>query len=272
MKFSHKLIISYIGIILITSLLYVYFKQKTAIREGASLGDEISRSVMNGIKPILNDITGPFNPLISIVNEVGQDLKQIPSRLAYINAALQSFGKGMESAFVNPGKSIALVGKDVGNIVGNVETSTGNYLTQFFEVYIASIGICVGDKLANLPSCFGIYILQIIGYILYYMTIGLPIYLIDLSTGGFLNLNKTVIDIFQFLQTIIMEIYGSHINAITRKCYNCNISPLPQFNNVPITNAVNTLKTDYNTTIPGYMNEIKTNFETSGRDFTKIFN
>jgi hypothetical protein len=269
MKISHKLIISYIGIILITSLLYVYFKQKTTIQEGSLSGD-ISKSIMGGIRPIIDNATGPFRPLISIVNNLGEELNKMPTRINNINVSIKSFGESFEVLFVNPGKSIALVGKDVGNIVDNVETTTSKYLTQFFEIYIASIGICLGDKLANLPSCFGIYVLQIIGYILYYMTIGLPIYLIDLGLG--LNLTKIIFDFFELMQTLILEIYGTHITAIIKKCYSCNISPLPQFNNVPIKNAVNTLKHDYNTTIPGYMNEIKTKFQKSGTDFTKIFN
>ena len=286
MKTKHKFIICYIGIIIITSIIFIYFNEKSQVQEGllgipgtesvktpkAPSTDSIGKSILDGLKPILDDVTTPFQPLISIVNEVGEDLKQIPARLELIGHSLVTFGKAFESTFVNPGKSVGILGKDVGNVIGSTWNAVfQNFLHDFFGIYIGSLVICFYEKLKSLPSCFGIYVVKTIGYITYYMFIGMPVYMLDLFTGGMLNLQATIDKLYALIVDVVMFFFSERLNQIYKKCFYCPVPPMPIFNPDKINDAVNTITYDVNKTIPDLMNDIKANYYDYGSEVKGIF-
>jgi len=264
MKVEHKLIISYVGIILITSLLWMYFKkqdqlqyQKQAkIKEGFDINNPF-----DGLDDIIND--GLNKVIDPLKNPVVNFFMDIRDAFDAMTVASNDLNKALDYLFVQGGKDF----KDIGQKTVDVAETTFTHL----GITLASLGECTAKMLTNLPSCFGFYVCQLIGYTLYYLFIGLPIYLIDLLSGGFLDLQPTMDNIFELLTDLAVNTFGDSILSVNEKCYSCNIIPMPAISATPIINATNKMNYDFNNDIPNNFYKVKIDLNNVGHFLGKAF-
>lgn len=265
MKIEHKLIISYIGIILITCLLWMYFKkQQGKIQEGLKMPNfdkiivkPIKKGFNDGIvKPLENTAKNAVKPLLNFFKDIRNAFKEM-------TVASNDLNKALDFLFTQGGKDFADIGKKTWDVTE----------ITFKDIWISTVSVmdCIAKVSINIPSCFGFYIGHLTGYILYYLFIGLPIYLIYLMSGGFLDLEPTINDIFSLFANITMDSFGDQIKSVTSKCYTCKIIPMPKISAAPIIDAAQKMNYDFNYTIPRKFYNVKTDLNSAGRYLKKAF-
>ena len=273
MKIEHKLIISYIGIILITSLLWMYFKkqdqiqyQKQAkIQEGFNFNDivvkPIKKSFNDGIvKPLKNAAEDTIKkPLQTFLNF----FKDIQDAFHAMSVASNDLDKALNFLFTQGAYDFADLSKTTWDVT---ETTYKHVLTSTISVWN-----CVTKVWQNRTYCFGIYAFTLIGYTFYYLFVGLPVYLIDLLSGGFLNVQSTIDAMFDILQFTIMDIFGDTVTLIHNRCFSCDIIPIPKISAAPIIDSANKMKYDFNNDIPNKFYNLRADFNSIGHYLGKAF-
>lgn len=262
MKVSHKLIISYIGIILITSLLFTYFKKIDKIQEGAKGMPDIGKILTKGFEKEKNKITK------EITNS--KPVKAMSDFIKNIKLAFKSLTKANN----NLDKALKFLFTQGGNDFKNIGDTTVNVAGKFFIDLWKSIDsalLCFKKIMTNIPSCFGFYVGQLTGYTLYYLFIGLPVYLIDLMTGGFLDIQSTIDNIFILVNGVTMNLFGDQVSSITNKCFRCKITPMSKISADPIKRAVQKMNNDFKHEIPNNFYKVGTDLKQFGNHMKKAF-
>jgi hypothetical protein len=260
MQLTHKLIISYIGIILITSLLWMYFQKQELIQEGAKF--KIGKK---GSDPFaaLKEIPKKIKEVEKFFKKMSKMVKNLKTGFTRLGGAIKKLNSAIKFGFVRGASDIKNIGDTTTNVAGkfliNLWISTVSFWNCFIKI------------MKNIPSCFGIYSIHGIGYLLYYLSIGLPVYLIDLFTAGFVNLQPTIDMIFELFFDMSTSMFGDHINSIYKKCYYCNITPMPFVSPEPIKQAFQKTKRDFKYVIPDKFNQANTKFVQAGNQIKSVF-
>lgn len=251
MKVSHKIIISYIGIILITSLLWMYFKKKNQIREGAK-GLDIMKPLKKEATKVANQIkkSPPVKAALNFVKNIQLSFKSAMKANKDLNNALTFL-------FTQGGNDFADIGKKTVNVAGKTFTN--------LWVSTDSVIKCIEKLWKNKTFCFAIYGIHGLLYILYCIGIGLPCYICDLFSGNIFNIQRNVdITIDNILNVeplkYVIDYFGFPIH---RDCYNCKITPMPKISANPIKISAQKMNHDFK-------HEIPNKFVKVGKDFSEI--
>lgn len=256
MQISHKVIISYIGIVLITSIIFLYYKNKQVIREGAA---------------------NPFKEISGFIKKITAAFKEIPIRINNFGKSFATVGKALGLEFTNLGKSSKLFVNDTESVIGTVFTSISDYLKNLFIKYLGPRFECGIQKIKDFNACFKYYFFNLISETLYSIFFGLPIFLIKLGSG--FDLEPTFNMIWEGICCIDDFIYGMvgyHFirwsDEIMDQCFLCkNLTPLPTFPDKPINDQIQKMQTDIHKTIPRLLNEPIKTFKEAGTQFKSVF-
>ena len=170
MQHLHKVMICYIGIILITSVLYVYTKNhKPPVQEGAkSIGDQISGAIL-----------GPLKPVISFVTDAIKSVASLKKRGENFQKSFKTLGTAFTQEFQAIGQGTVLVGNDI----ASAATTSTNYINDFFVKYLTPRFACGLQKITDFNYCFVYYLVNIVIETIYTIFVRTPVYAILLFTG-----------------------------------------------------------------------------------------
>jgi len=283
MKYSHKVITCYIGIVFITSGFYIYFKnlerkrQLEAMREGMISLDDIGNFFSNFPNMISNALSGPLQPIINLVNEIEDFFSSIPRRLQNVNNGFEDIGRAFLLEFKNLGASLEMGYDDISGFFALIPT-VFPFLGRFFTQYIGPRIMCGVKKVGNFRYCFLYYILEIIGQTIYSIWVRLPLFLILTLVG--IDLMPYVDMIWEFIDCIDIFFYsaiGFHIfrwsDDVMDRCFECRgLQPLPEFPTKPFNDQISKIDTDFSTTIPNLLKQPADLFKRAGSDFQAVFN
>ena len=247
--------------LLITSLLWMYFNKINQIQEGAK-GLDVGKQILKPLKKEATKVAKQIEKSAP-VKGILDFIKNIKLAFKSLTKANHDLNKALKFLFTQGGRDFADIGKKTVNVAGKTFTNLGASITSF--------GLCVGKIMTNIPSCFGFYIGHLIGYTLYYLFIGLPVYLIDLMSGGFLDVQSTIDTIFLILNTTMTDIFGDSITSITNKCFRCKITPMPKISANPIKKAAQKMNYDFNHEIPNNFIKVGSDLSEFGSHMKKAF-
>ena len=246
MLYTHKIIICYIGIIFITAIVFLYYKNKKdfPVREGLKLPDFK--------KLISNALTKPFKPVLDFIAKVNDVFTQFPKRFKMLKAGFEKIGKGIEKLFLGIPAAATLGANDIGGF----STSVGDYIQKLFIQYIGPGIECGFQKIGDFNNCFKYYGFNLFMETMYSIVIGLPIFIVKTGSGGLIDLEPTINTIWEGIVCIDEFIYGAvgyHFiqwsDDIMEKCFLCSkLKPAPSTG--PILNSISKIKHDFNYTIP----------------------
>jgi hypothetical protein len=267
----HKIILIYVGIIILTSIIFIYFKHKEEEerrREG-NFFDDISNTI-NDIKNFVNDITRFF--------------RSIPGRVSNFSKAFDKVGKGLKTSWLNLGLSLNEAGDNVGAFFP--------LIGKYFNNYLASRLKCSFEKMGKFKPCFKYYLLELIGEILYSIIVRLPAFILHLITGIDVNSQIDIVwNVIYWVDDIIYDLINYHIahwsDEILNECYLCEgLYPLPNFEyqinkihadfkSMEPDNQTRDPKSRYydpnHRTIPNLMSEPGQHFTDAANSFKKVF-
>ena len=261
MKYTTKITICYIGIIILTSIVFLYYKNKRSILEGARGSDPIKKL----LKPIMQPI-----------NDAKAGVKKIQTKFKSLGNGFAKVGKGIGKIFMGvPGA--ATVGA---NDVGGLSSSIGDYINKLFVQFLGPGIECGFQKIADFNYCAKFYFTNLIGETLYSIFIGLPIFTIKLFLGEtFGNNIEQVLNIIWdgviCIDDFVFAAVGYHIvrwsDEIQDKCFLCNkMKPAPSTE--PIKQKFTKLKQDITYKIPNLLwSDPVKEFKASGSDFKTFF-
>ena len=170
MKISllHKCIISFIGIILITSIIQNLLKKNEKIQEGLNKpsDDQIGKIMKDEIMKILykigDDIKKGLAPLIDFGNLLAHTfeytLPEIGKSLKY---AFDDIGNGIKLEFKNLGIGLKNGFEDIVEYI-KLFKYVFSYIDDVFKKYIGSRINCGIQKIGKLRSCFIFYFMCLI--------------------------------------------------------------------------------------------------------------
>jgi hypothetical protein len=180
MKYTNKVIVSYIGIIFITSGIYVYFNgARTKIREGMGLND-IGRffdSIGDFFSHFPDMLAKPFKPVMDFISKVSSFFATIPSRIKSVDRGFEDIGQGIKLEFVNLGKALRIGGDDIGGFLGLIP-SIFPYMKEYFIQYVWPRLTCSVQKVKDFRYCFIYYVAELIGQIIYSIHVRLPLFIL----------------------------------------------------------------------------------------------
>ena len=278
MQYLHKIAICYIGIILITSIFYLYFKIEIPVQEGMSIND-IGKT-LGKMGAFFSDfpklLSKPFEPITEFINRIKADLDEIPGRIKKFGSSFDKLGDALGAEFTNIGKSLQIGGDDIGGFLELIPTIFP-YLGKFFGQYLGPRINCGIEKIGNLNYCFFYYFMNMLGETIYTIFARGPIFLIKLISG--FDLNPTALMLWDgvyCLDDFLYGMFGYHFirwsDEIMDKCFLCkNLKPIPIFNTQPFNAQIAKIKTDYKTTIPNLLNEPVSIFKAAGSEFKSVF-
>jgi len=263
MKYTTKITICYIGIIILTSIVFLYYKNKKekSTQEGLNIGKEIEKAFKKPLKPILD-----------VVDKVKEVFAMVPKRFKALGNAFEKVGKGVGKIFMGI-PAAAIVGA---NDVDGLSTSIGDYINKLFVQYVGPGIECGFQKIADFNYCAKFYFTNLIGETFYSLFIGLPIFTIKLFSGVDLEPPLTIIwDGVLCIDDFVFGAVGYHIvrwsDEIQDKCFLCNkMKPIPSAE--PIKQKFTKLKQDFTYKIPDLLwSEPVNEFKSSGSDFKSFF-
>ena len=241
MKITHKLIISYIGIILITSLLWMYFKKQNRVQEGADVFKEI--------KDLIDDIKNGVKTMTSGIQNMLQDIIKLKEMGINVQNGIKKVGSGITQFESATRYAVTQGVNDIQNISDKTVDVSNKAFTDLNASW-TSFWDCIAKLQANWASCFGFYTIHLILQLLYYLSVGFPIYLIDLLTAGFINLEPTANLILGSLTDMTFKMSGDTITSVYNKCYYCNITPMTNVSATPIIEATQKMHNNFKYEIP----------------------
>lgn len=276
----HKIILIYVGIIILTSIIFIYFKHKEErekLREKFSFDDigKVFNPNQNGVSDafkqagdaldpqnIIDNILKPLQPIIDF-------FKFVPSRLNHVKNSTEDITNGIRTGWNNLGTSIKQGGDDIIDFFPLIDKFLNRYLKLRLD--------CTFDKMNNFRKCYGYYMLDLIGGFIYFITVKLPVLIIGLIIGcdlmPYVNMGWDVIYCADDFIFSILNFHFAHWpNGVLDDCYLCtDLPPQPGFiDQMNKTHAdfyslypdAKTLAKDPNhRTIPNLMNEPTANFE-----------
>jgi len=260
MQYLHKIIICYIGIILITAIIFILKIQPEPTQEGMSL----------------NDIGKTLGNIRSFFTNITKDLKQLPIRVNKFLSSFDTLGKALNSEFTNIGAALKLGGDDIGGFFELILTIFP-YLGKFFSQYLGPRINCGIEKIGNLNYCFFYYFMNMLGETLYTIFVRGPIFLIKLVSGFDLNPIAIMLwDGIYCMDDFLYGMFGYHFikwsDEIMDKCFLCkNLKSMPVFDTQGFNDQIAKIKTDYKTNIPKLLNEPVTIFKQAGSEFKSVF-
>ena len=284
MQHLHKVMICYIGIILITSILYVYTKNHGVIfyplririqplQEGLTNPFAKISSGAKDVADKANDaIIGPikdlFKPITDFVSQSIHDIASLKTRGENFQKSFKTLGTAFEQEFQAIGQGTVLVGDD---IAGAATTST-NYINDFFVNYLTPRFACGVQKIQDFNYCFVYYLVNIVLETIYTIFVRTPVYAILLFTG--LDMTSQVDMVWAgiyCLDDIMYESVGLHVmrwsDEIMDRCFLCkNLTPLPDSKKV--TRAFNKIGTDTTVTVPAMFNKANSSFTQFGNQLS----
>jgi len=258
--------ICYIGIILITSILYIYTKKyNPPIQEGLTNPFKIISSGTKDVTDKANDaIIGPikdlFKPITDFVSLSTHYIENLKTRGVNFQNAFKTLKTALEQEYQAITQGSTLIGNDI-NRVANTST---NYINDFFIKYLTPRFACGIQKIQDFNYCFFYYLVNLIKETIYTIFVRTPVYTTLLFTGydltSYINM---VWDGIYFIDDMIYSSFEIHIlrwsDEIMDRCFLCkNLSPLP--NSGPVTNAFNKIGTDTTKTVPAMFNNANSSF------------
>lgn len=305
----HKIIISLIGIIIITSIIQIIFKVKMKVQEGLSTkeigrrlnrafeGDKIKgafekafdknnmkRAFEDAFNPILDKLKSGFDPMIKgftkFIDEVNNIIHNIIPQIGKdFQWAGEDIGNGIKLEFTNLGIGLKTGFQDVFEYIGLFKL-VFIYIDDFFKKYIGSRINCGLEKIGNLRTCFIFYFMDMIGHIIYYVLVKMPIWIIKLITNGYVDLQPSVnlgTDMINCVDDFIYGTIGYHIihypQWVLDKCYLCTkIKDIPAFPVKSFKDQAHKLNIDWNKAIPELLDQPKLLFNDAGKQLKAAFN
>ena len=164
MQYTTKITICYIGIIILTSIVFLYYKNKRPILEGAKGGDPFKKL----LKPIMQPI-----------NDAKAGVKKIQTKFKSLGNGFAKVGKGIGKIFMGI-PAAAVVGF---NDADGLSSSVGDYIQKLFIQFVGPGIECGFQKIADFNYCAKFYFANLIGETFYSLFLGLPIFTIKLFSG-----------------------------------------------------------------------------------------
>ena len=287
MKISllHKCIISFIGIILITSIIQNLLKKNEKIQEGLNkpsddqIGKIMKAEIMKILYKIGDDIKKGLAPLIDFGNLLAHTfeytLPEIGKSLKY---AFDDIGNGIKLEFKNLGIGLKNGFEDIVEYI-KLFKYVFSYIDDVFKKYIGSRINCGIQKIGKLRSCFIFYFMDMIGHILYYVFVFMPVWIIKLVTNGFIDLQPSV-DLGQNMVDCIDDFFygatGFHIvhypQSVLDECYLCKLKDMPEFPVKRFKDQAHKINVDWNQVLNEFLNQPLDIFKDAGYKFKAAFN
>ena len=287
MKISllHKCIISFIGIILITSIIQNLLKKNEKIQEGLDMpsGDQIGNMIKDGFMSLFDKIKNGFDQMVASIMGIINKIQN------FFDHTLRDIGQDLEYAFEDIGNGIKLEFKNLGIGLKTGFQDIFEYMTLFkyvfsyiddvFTKYIGSRINCGLQKIGKIRSCFIFYFMDMIGHILYYVFVFMPVWIIKLVTNGFIDLQPSV-DLGQNMIDCIDDfsygMSGYHIvhypQWVLDECYLCKLKDMPAFPLKPFQDQAHKINIDWNKALPELLNQPLDLFKDAGYKFKSAFN
>ena len=276
-SYLHKILISIIGIILLTSIFQI-FREKIieacqygkdpfcfdgmvrplidAVNKATDFFNGLPQLISNGMKkhiisPMEDFFKNLIKPLMQFIDEINDFFtKEIPEFFNDIKLAFDSIGEGLKSEIVDLGKGIGKGFDDIFTFIG-LFRYIFSYINNFFTTYIGSRMECGVDKIANIRHCSFYYFLDLLGYTLYLIIFKFPVWLIKIVTGQ--DLQPAVDKCFEAIDCFddfIYGLWGYHIihysDETMDKCYLCkNLHDIPTFPTKIFDDQITKIKTDF---------------------------
>jgi hypothetical protein len=123
------------------------------------------------------------------------------------------------------GKIFSLLGSFVPKVLSFITKFPINLFKTFVSIF--SYIICGFTRILTLPKCFGYYLLEIIGHILY-IPFAFGFWLLGLGW-----LEKQIWDLIDKIDCAFYSATGFHLihysDTIIKNCYSCKIIPMPHW-------------------------------------------
>ena len=272
MLYLHKVIICYIGIILITSALYIYTKHNlfrnilhspfhspfhSPLQEGASgIGGEIEKA-----------LSKPFKPVTNFIENVIKDIANMKKRGADFQTAFKTLGKAFDQEWNAIVGGAALAGNDI----AGAATTSSNFLNEFFIKYMGPLVKCGWQKITDIKYCFFYYAIELVCETIYTIMVRTPVFIISLFTGYDINPTIDMVwDVIYYIDDICYEFMGLHVikwsDEIMDRCFLCNVPPMPDPSKVA--NAFNKMGHDNTVVIPAMFNQANSSFTQFGNQLS----
>lgn len=212
---------------------------------------------------IFNEFIDKLSDFFNNLKRVGEGIAQIGDRFTHIKHGFDNSFKGIGLEFVNLGKSFKLGGEDIGRLLQLI----GQMVYDFLR--------CAYQLRKNMRCCFIFYIADFIGKLIY-MVIPLTVFVLRTFSGIDLRervkqMHKSIDQSDEMMHHYIGFHLAKYPDSVIRTCYTCP-------NNFSLRKSIQTIKqqandidTDFNHTIPEWLNEPRRVFNDAGKEFKSAF-
>lgn len=274
MYYLHKIILCYVGIILLTSIIFIIFKAKDRAEQVEQM--KAVEAFQEGLEDPFKKIGDAFNKISDFFKQVDKFFKMIPVRFARLGRAFDGIGKGIGKGFENTFKSTGIAFEDIVEYLKRLSNDYFPYLGKMFSTYFIPRVVCTAEKIANIKYCSIYYSVELVLGMIHSVVVKLPTWLILNITGVDIS---PIIDflgeIVMYIDTLIYENLGVHpfrwTDEVMQKCYWCKGIPDKPAYPENFTKIIKKMDTDFNVRIPKLMNEPSAIFKQVKKDFDIFF-
>ena len=302
LSYLHKILITIIGIILLTSIFQIFRERIIeacqygnnmfcfdgmvrplirAVDEATNFFNGLPQMIVNEMKkavitPIENSFKAIMDPFVKTLNMM-KDMftKDLPDIFNNLKLGSDKAGEGIKAEIVGFFNEVGGGFNDIFTFIG-LFRYVFSYIGTFFKTYIGSRINCGVDKIANIRFCSFYYFLDLIGHTLYLIIIKFPVWLIKIITG--LDLQPAVDKCFEAIDCFDEFIYGMggyHVihysDEVMGKCYLCkNLHDIPSFPSKIFDDQAKKISTDFNS-IPEKLKKNEVYFQDAKGYFNAAF-